>query len=881
MPDQLQTMSPARHVYILFALLIAVTSIGLFALGGGVAHASVAYGETASFGTEGTGPSEFKRPTGVAVDQSNGDVYVVDAFNARVQKFGPKGEFILTFGKEVNETKVDSGTASEAEDNVCAAASNDICKAGIAGPEMGQFGVKEVNFCCGAVPVGAPTGIAVDPENGNVYVADSANQRVEEFGSEGIYLSSISDGFSKQDLIANESGVAGVAVDPVADTEHGGHDLYVTDSGNNVVDVFDSAGAPLTTLTVANPDAVAFDSSGNAYVIARKDKAVDEFASGKGPGVQLSLEGGLQDAEGIAVDSAGDLLVFEHEENSAGHVVVFEPTGTRLAEFGSGVTAVNLDGAGVATDLATATTYLSGGLYATGSFDKVSSFERQEGAAPAAQTGASKDETGTTATLTGMVNPGGPASEFWFAYGLTESYGSETPHASAGSGASSREVTAEIEGLEPHSTYHYRLFAHNGFGTTEASEAKELATLPEAPLVSGEQAPLAAITQTGAEVQTQVNPNNEATHWHVEYSTSPSLSDVTSLPSPEGEIPASYGNVPVSQPLSSLTANTIYYWRTVASNTGGGLRQGTIESFLTLPETPATATASDVRDEEATLNGSFNPGNQATSYYFEYGPAACAPSSCATKTKVEGPAGASEMRPAVLVAALAPLTTYHYRLVVENASGPSYGPEEEFTTLPQAPAATSDPPTSVTATSAIIAGEVVPQCVGGHYPPTNYRFEYGTSIAYGTGSEEAAVATSSCATGGQVVSATLTGLEPNTVYHYRLVARNSGGENVGADRSFTTNAGGEPNPTLPAGFSLTGTAPGGLAATMYPSLTAIAPTPIPKTTAEPPPSKPLTRAEKLAKVLKQCGRDRLKSKRKSCEASARKRYGPGKRKKAT
>jgi hypothetical protein len=826
------------------------------------AQASVAYGETGSFG--GDSASEFSRPTGVAVDQSNGDVYVVDAGNARVQKLGPKGEFILMFGQGVNENST----------NVCGA--GEKCKAGVAGTGEGQFGV-DVPCLPGCFPEAVPTGVAVDPESHDVYVADSVNQRVEEFTAAGKWVNSITAGFSPQALAYGETGVDGVAVDPVEDKVKGGHDLYVTDYGNNVVDVFSSTGALLTHLTVEAPDGVAFDSSGNAYVIARGEKAIYKFANGEGAGVKLSLEGNIELAEAITVDSAGDLLVAEH--NSFGgslKVLDFAPSGTRLAEFGEGSSGFESygDPTGVAVDLATATAYFSGGAWATGSFDKVWSFERQVGEPPTAETGAAKEETATTAKLTGMVNPGGPTSEFWFKYGLTEGYGSETTHASAGSGTSPREVAARAEGLQPHVTYHYRLFAHNAFGTTEATEAKELTTLSEAPLVSGEQA--VGITQTAATLEAQVNPNNEEAHYHIEYSsTSSSLSSgVTTVPAlPGGVIVAGYGNVPISQPLSPLAANTTYYWRAVASNTGGGTRQGTIESFLTRPVTPTTEAASHVSDGEATLNGSFNPGNQATRYYFEYGTAACTPSSCGTKTSIEGPvSGTSEVRPTAVVATLSPLTTYHYRIVVENAGGPSYGLEKEETTLPQAPAVLTGPPVSVTTVSAILAGEVVPQCVEGRYPPTTYRFQYGTTTAYAAGSEEAAIAASSCATGGEAVTASLAGLSPSTVYHYRVVAKNSGGETQGDDRTFTTNASGGPSANLPPGFSLTGPPLAGPAPFVFPDLAGLSPPPPPpvKTTTTP---KPLTNAQKLSKALKACKKDKSKAKRAKCQKEARKKYG--------
>ena len=66
---------------------------------------------------------------------------------------------------------------------------------------------------------------------------------------------------------------------------------------------------------------------------------------------------------------------------------------------------------------------------------------------------------------------------------------------------------------------------------------------------------------------------------------------------------------------------------------------------------------------------------------------------------------------------------------------------------------------------------------------TTYRWDYGTTTAYG--SQTAAVALAS-PRADQEVGATLTGLTPNTDYHYRLVATNAFGTTLGADRTNRT-----------------------------------------------------------------------------------------------
>lgn len=78
---------------------------------------------------------------------------------------------------------------------------------------------------------------------------------------------------------------------------------------------------------------------------------------------------------------------------------------------------------------------------------------------------------------------------------------------------------------------------------------------------------------------------------------------------------------------------------------------------------------------------------------------------------------------------------------------------------------------------------------------TIYRFEYGADDSYGRGTPEQAVGG-----GGGIVRAELSGLEPGTTYHYRLVATNAHGTSESEDRTFTT-------PTVPPPEESRNTAP--------------------------------------------------------------------------
>ena len=85
---------------------------------------------------------------------------------------------------------------------------------------------------------------------------------------------------------------------------------------------------------------------------------------------------------------------------------------------------------------------------------------------PSVETKAALGITETYATLHGTVNPNGAETKYYFEYGTSESYGSETGEASAGSGTSSVEESALITGLKSVTWYYFRIVARNSFGTT-------------------------------------------------------------------------------------------------------------------------------------------------------------------------------------------------------------------------------------------------------------------------------------------------------------------------------------------------------------------------------------------------------------------------------
>lgn len=115
---------------------------------------------------------------------------------------------------------------------------------------------------------------------------------------------------------------------------------------------------------------------------------------------------------------------------------------------------------------------------------------------------------------------------------------------------------------------------------------------------------------------------------------------------------------------------------------------------------------------------------------------------------------------------------------------------------------------AVTQQTATIAGTINP-----HGVPTAFFFRFGTTSSYGA---RTATGDAGSGTKGVPVSAPLTALQPNTVYHYRLVAFSTAGTTRGGDRTFKTpqipttlGLSASPNPVVYGGVvSLAGTLAG-------------------------------------------------------------------------
>ena len=90
---------------------------------------------------------------------------------------------------------------------------------------------------------------------------------------------------------------------------------------------------------------------------------------------------------------------------------------------------------------------------------------------------------------------------------------------------------------------------------------------------------------------------------------------------------------------------------------------------------------------------------------------------------------------------------------------------------------TTDPATFIASFSATLNGLLDP-----HGLTTSVHFQYGPTTSYGL----TAAAPSQTGSTYRTVSANISGLNANTIYHSRIVATNSAGTSLGSDRTFTT-----------------------------------------------------------------------------------------------
>jgi tripartite motif-containing protein 71 len=293
-----------------------------------------------SFGSNGSGDGQLKSPADVAVDPQ-GNLWVVDKANNRIQKFDPSGKYLAKFGSlgpgdgQFNRP-TSIAIASDGNLLVTDAGNGRIQRFSSAGAYISKFGSKGSGN--GQFNGSGPEGIAVDAV-GNVWVSDTYGGRVQKFNSAGEFVKVAGSKGSGSGQLGEPTGIA---VDPSGN-------LWVADWQNNRVSVFNSNGEFLSQFgstgsgegQFSHPDEIEIDKLGNVWVGDQSNNRVQQFdlagqfkgkfgAAGSGPG-QFNLAYPM----GIAADSKGHLWIADVNNHRIQHWLVPVERPAYVRSFGS------------------------------------------------------------------------------------------------------------------------------------------------------------------------------------------------------------------------------------------------------------------------------------------------------------------------------------------------------------------------------------------------------------------------------------------------------------------------------------------------------------------------------------------------------------------
>ncbi len=394
------------------------------------------------------------------------------------------------------------------------------------------------------------------------------------------------------------------------------------------------------------------------------------------------------------------------------------------------------------------------------------------------------------ARLEAIVNPNSQPTECHFQYGVATVSENEQPCEQPVI-EGEQGVGLTVLGLQQNTTYNYRVLLKNTLGEEAigATEAFTTALHPQAPVTLS---PAQSITATSAVLEGTLNPGVSATDGWFFYYSNPGGSSCVEGPATALEPEVTGEALPEHAEATGLQPATKYLFCMVARNEQGEIERSANEvSFTTSSMAPTIdeQSESSVTPFDATLGGLVNPNNEETTYHLEYATDSAFTENVKTLAYGVSPPGVFgdvSVGPADLGGALAPSTTYYYRVVAKNATGEAKGtaehPFSEFTTLPaEQPSVEGERLIGATRTSDTIEAQLNPK-----YQGVGCGVQYVTKEAFESTGFTENVAAVGCspvppAEGfGQgsspvVFTATLSGLQENTAYEYRIVANNATG----------------------------------------------------------------------------------------------------------
>jgi hypothetical protein len=493
-----------------------------------------------------------------------------------------------------------------------------------------------------------PVGVAIDQGTQAVYVAEVSTSllniapgRVEQLSSSGAPTASSPFGTGGQDFfisvavnpvthdiyayqmegstpfgpkgaskvsVFSSSGTLGTSFSPAnaqafsLAADSSGR-LFLPNSAAGSVQIFSSSGVLEGSITCAGcpggafvtPQSVAFNSAGKLYVVdGGSGGRVLKFSPSGGSYVYESTLQSGAGAVAVAVDSSSDDVFVGDLVNGEYHVVAYNSSGAAFDDFGAGLVSQSaIDGitGQLAVNATTHKVYLSnpGGK-------KLWVFERV-GSIPAPTADIAAPSAGQIeATLGANVNPKGHVlTSCGFEYTdhadfLVNGYANAETEPCPGLVGDNKSVliTAKVEGLDPETSYDYRIQVES-YGGTATSASQSFQTLPLSPPEATTGA-ASAVTKNTATLGGTVNPKGgTVSNCHFEYVTESGFQSTgfaTATSKVCSTAPSGNAASSVSAKVAGLSAVTTYRFRVVVTN-NSGTTQAADKSFTTAAGTCA------------------------------------------------------------------------------------------------------------------------------------------------------------------------------------------------------------------------------------------------------------------------------------------------------
>jgi hypothetical protein len=505
--------------------------------------------------TAGTAAGAMRAPQGVAIEQSTGNLYVTDQTNRRVDVYAATGAFQGAFGWDVTP-------GGETTLEFCTTVSG--CKAGSTGANAGQFG-------------GLIAYPAINSANGHILIASRANARVDEF--EATIAAGVVTG-------AAFVRAFGWKVNKEAPAE--AFQTCTTVTGCQA----GGTGAGIGQFGVVSPSAVAADSTGRTYVFDFFNNRVQAFSAAPTPeGVFApALLGGELLLVDIAVDqSSGHLLATKPcsalscpgAASGEQRVLELDAAGNLVQSWAAKSGIPSSTGLAVGSNTAYMTTATGGPS------NKPGFFILGDPVPPAVTIDPVTTFTGTTATFEGDVKTDTIEARYHFEYSLdgitwTRLPAKSSEDKSVPGDKAEHAVSVEVEGLVGLSEYQVKLVAEKAYAGGSASAQTSFTTASASPLLSN--VSHSHVRDTTAQLDATINPENEETEYHFEFTDQPSFeaegfAGAESAPVPPGQLSGGEAKE-VHEPISGLEPETTYRYRLLASNDTGNV-ESAVGTFTT------------------------------------------------------------------------------------------------------------------------------------------------------------------------------------------------------------------------------------------------------------------------------------------------------------